>query len=150
MMSSPSPPLSPEATTQDMIRGSPNDLELRTSLSSSSARNGQSVRSEHDSNKTRKMVGGVARHTLGLILLLFVVFLWTPSNFLGSVCISSRDLNFLDKRLTFSDYFRRQNLCQTLLPDVPQHRRIYPHTHPRTHQIGLSKLAERHPSIVSP
>jgi len=28
---------------------------------------------------------GVARHTLGLILLLLVVFLWTTSNFLGSV-----------------------------------------------------------------
>jgi len=33
-------------------------------------------------------MAGVARHTLGLILLLCVVFLWTLSNFLGSVCIS--------------------------------------------------------------
>lgn len=30
-------------------------------------------------------VMGVARHTLGLLLLLCVVFLWTTSNFLGSV-----------------------------------------------------------------
>jgi len=30
-------------------------------------------------------LAGLARHTLGLILLLFVVFLWTLSNFLGSV-----------------------------------------------------------------
>ncbi len=29
-------------------------------------------------------VGGMARHTLGLLLLLAVVFLWTASNFLGS------------------------------------------------------------------
>lgn len=30
-----------------------------------------------------------ARHTLGLLLLLCVVFLWTLSNFLGSVCLSN-------------------------------------------------------------
>jgi hypothetical protein len=30
---------------------------------------------------------GLARHTLGLLLLLVVVFLWTTSNFLGSVCV---------------------------------------------------------------
>lgn len=33
------------------------------------------------------LLDGVARHTLGLILLLCVVFLWTLSNFLGSVCL---------------------------------------------------------------
>lgn len=32
---------------------------------------------------------GMARHTLGLILLLCVVFLWTLSNFLGSVCTTA-------------------------------------------------------------
>ncbi len=32
------------------------------------------------------LVKGMARHTLGLLLLLCVVFLWTLSNFLGSVC----------------------------------------------------------------
>lgn len=32
----------------------------------------------------RVKVGGMARHTLGLLLLLAVVFLWTASNFLGS------------------------------------------------------------------
>jgi len=37
---------------------------------------------------TKGMLAGVARHTLGLILLLCVVFLWTLSNFLGSVCIA--------------------------------------------------------------
>lgn len=35
--------------------------------------------------ETRGPLGGIAKHTLGLILLLFVVFLWTGSNFLGSV-----------------------------------------------------------------
>ena len=34
----------------------------------------------------KRMLAGVARHTLGLILLLCVVFLWTLSSFLGSVC----------------------------------------------------------------
>lgn len=51
----------------------------------------------------RGLLVGVARHTLGLILLLFVVFLWTISNFLGSVCVISPigtgDVN----RLTESD-----------------------------------------------
>ena len=32
-------------------------------------------------------IGGFARHTLGLVLLLVVVFLWTASNFLGSVSL---------------------------------------------------------------
>lgn len=39
------------------------------------------------SERTEKSVAkGMARHTLGLLLLLAVVFLWTASNFLGSVC----------------------------------------------------------------
>jgi len=40
-----------------------------------------------DSKKSSEGSGlqGVARHTLGLCLLLVVVFLWTLSNFLGSV-----------------------------------------------------------------
>jgi len=33
----------------------------------------------------KKTVGGVARRTLGIILLLTTVFLWTVSNFLASV-----------------------------------------------------------------
>lgn len=35
-------------------------------------------------------LAGVARHTLGLILLLCVVLLWTTCNFLGSVCLLLR------------------------------------------------------------
>jgi hypothetical protein len=34
------------------------------------------------------VIKGMARHTLGLCLLLCVVFLWTLSNFLGSVCLA--------------------------------------------------------------
>lgn len=36
------------------------------------------------SSKDQSRATGVARHTLGLLLLLLVVFLWTGSNFLGS------------------------------------------------------------------
>lgn len=32
-------------------------------------------------------LAGVAKHTLGMALLLCVVFLWTMGNFLGSVCV---------------------------------------------------------------
>ena len=38
-----------------------------------------------DSGVETGPVKGLARHTLGLLLLLCVVFLWTLSNFLGSV-----------------------------------------------------------------
>lgn len=39
---------------------------------------------------SKGLLGGLTTHTLGLILLLFVVFLWTMSNFLGSVrCLCS-------------------------------------------------------------
>lgn len=40
----------------------------------------------------RGLMAGVARHTLGLILLLFVVFLWTISNFLGSVGVITTEI----------------------------------------------------------
>lgn len=30
---------------------------------------------------------GMGRHTMGIILLMCVVFLWTASNFLASVCL---------------------------------------------------------------
>ena len=43
---------------------------------------------EERKEPAKPRMAGVARHTLGLILLLCVVFLWTLSNFLGSVCIS--------------------------------------------------------------
>lgn len=36
------------------------------------------------------MLAGVARHTIGLVLLLVVVFLWTASNFLGSTIFADQ------------------------------------------------------------
>ena len=49
---------------------------------------GSSIRSTVSSKGTGKAslkLVGLARHTLGLVLLLLVVFLWTGSNFMGSV-----------------------------------------------------------------
>jgi solute carrier family 35 protein F5 len=40
-------------------------------------------------------VFGVPRRTLGIILLLVVVVLWTASNFLGSVCAPHPQTNTL-------------------------------------------------------
>lgn len=44
----------------------------------------EQVASPEQPHATRSL----ARHTLGLLLLLTVVFLWTTSNFLGSVCLA--------------------------------------------------------------
>ena len=43
------------------------------------------VSERQDDGPSRLAAFGFAKHTLGLILLLCVVFLWTLSNFLGSV-----------------------------------------------------------------
>jgi solute carrier family 35 protein F5 len=48
----------------------------------------QRLLAEGDEANARRGLAGVAKHTLGLILLLCVVFLWTLSNFLGSVRIT--------------------------------------------------------------
>ena len=45
----------------------------------------QQQQRDQSGKKEGGVLGGVAKHTLGLILLLCVVFLWTLSNFLGSV-----------------------------------------------------------------
>jgi hypothetical protein len=44
----------------------------------------------HQGTVQRKgAMAGVARHTIGLLLLLCVVFLWTGSSFLGSVSLQT-------------------------------------------------------------
>jgi hypothetical protein len=58
------------------------EMESRPNCARSTSR--QSLLSE-SSPAPRAKVGGLARHTLGVILLLCVVFLWTICNFLGSV-----------------------------------------------------------------
>jgi hypothetical protein len=83
-MDLPSPPSDLQVVSSSPIRESSDDLELRGSRSSLPPTEPfEPV--EHGLNTGRSVVGGVARHTLGLVLLLFVVFLWTTSNFLGSV-----------------------------------------------------------------
>lgn len=58
-----------------------------TSISHTSSTQRFAHGSPHPPQKTP--VAGLARHTLGMLLLLFVVFLWTTSNFLGSVWLFS-------------------------------------------------------------
>lgn len=83
-MSRPSSSINVDVRPTTLIRASSDDFELRLSRSSSALielpePNG------HGANNGASLIGGLARHTLGLVLLLFVVFLWTTSNFLGSV-----------------------------------------------------------------
>ena len=67
-----------------LTRASSDDLELRHSRSSSALIEFPEANG-HGANNAGSLVGGLARHTLGLVLLLCVVFLWTGSSFLGSV-----------------------------------------------------------------
>lgn len=74
---------------------------------------------------------GIARRTMGIVLLLVVVVLWTTSNFLGSVGAPwSQDLyksNGLGYRLTMwnTDHFRRQDLSQAFFRHLHQHIHVY-------------------------
>jgi hypothetical protein len=47
---------------------------------------------------------GMARHTTGIILLMCVVFLWTASNFLASVCALSPAIPVYQKSLANQNY----------------------------------------------
>lgn len=61
----------------------------------------------------------VARRTLGIIMLLTTVLLWTTSNFLASV--SQRVPAYLEHKLTLlAVYLRGQHVLQTLLCHLPQ------------------------------
>lgn len=83
----------------------------------------QTSPSDHD-NVPKAMRGlGIARHTLGLILLLLVVFLWTTSNFLGSVSgpVLTSPCGLETPLLTsFAVDICGRHLCQTFLLDLSQ------------------------------
>lgn len=68
-----------------------------TSISHTSST--QRFPNESSSPPRQTGVAGLARHTLGLILLLCVVFLWTTSNFLGSVRVFSTEVHFRIDRM---------------------------------------------------
>jgi hypothetical protein len=53
------------------------------------------------SDGPEQRVFGLPRRTLGIILLLVVVVLWTTSNFLGSVCAPQTETNMLQTRTVF-------------------------------------------------
>ena len=62
---------------------------------------------------------GMAKHTMGLLLLGCVVFMWTGSNFLGSVSANIRNVGTVTKHRV--EHLRRQYICQTILPHLSQH-----------------------------
>ena len=118
------------------------DIEMEDHGSSALMRHTsrQTLLDRHDNPKSRGGGGrlaGVARHTMGLILLLCVVFLWTTGNFLGSV----RDFPFLsspsflhrrgwerdqkeskaDLKGRNAEHIRRRHVRQTVFPHLSQH-----------------------------
>ena len=76
-------------STSSQLSGPP--LELQTTRSSM-----RSVVSSKGLGNQNPRLAGLARHTLGLMLLLVVVFLWTGSNFMGSVSIACSFLSIRD------------------------------------------------------
>lgn len=90
---------------------------------------------------------GIAKHTLGLLLLLLVVFLWTTSNFLGSVgdptlyglCNHAR-LPLLTSLIV---NIRRRHLCQTFLPDLSQRLDIHARHHCAHEPRRVDPMAKR-------
>ncbi len=143
------PPTDLRVVSSNPLRESSDDLELRTSRSSlSPSRPAKSVGNE--SYQGKSVVGGIARHTLGLVLLLIVVFLWTASNFLGSVGeLHVHPQPSLDL-LSSSDHLRGQELCKTVLLDLSQYRCLHFDTHSCAYAIWLPQLEERNPAIFSP
>jgi solute carrier family 35, member F5 len=86
--------LQPEHARQSLsLSDSGGDIDLSASIASV-ARSNRSNRSTHSKSgrgwRTKMGLGGVARRTLGIMLLLVTVFLWTASNFLASVSAPSR------------------------------------------------------------
>lgn len=64
------------------------DFEMEdSSVISARSEDGETTSPMHASTVKIGRMAGVARHTLGLILLLLVVLLWTASNFLSSVSL---------------------------------------------------------------
>lgn len=137
-MSLPSLPLLSDPNPGTSGRESSDDLELHHSRSSSVS--GRQLERDEHQTKPTSGVGGLARHTLGLILLLFVVFLWTTSNFLGSVSRRAPQLES-DTDSNTPDYFRGQDLCETVLSHLPQHRRLHSYSHSSLYSIRIPKLA---------
>lgn len=71
-----------QGPAEDSLRS---PIEMHESLSPYASSTHSPERASLPSPSYRPEIGGLAKHTLGLILLLCVVFLWTLGNFLGSV-----------------------------------------------------------------
>lgn len=89
------------------------------------------------------------RHTVGILLLLVTVVLWTASNFLASVSISLRIVIAVRKAtktlIRYTGHLRRRHLLETLLRDLHQHRILYhpPGSYPRL-EAPLRTLTIQH------
>jgi solute carrier family 35, member F5 len=78
----PDHPLPPQTTSRDSLSslGTSTDVDMIVSTQSLGVLPGQA-----SGWRKQLTLGGVARRTLGISLLLLTVFLWTLSNFLASV-----------------------------------------------------------------
>lgn len=119
-------------------------LELQTSTSS--RRSGVSSKG---SGILKPELAGLARHTLGLLLLLLVVFLWTASNFLGSVRLSS-PISYHAETNKCQESLRGQHVRQTILLNLFQHHMFHLHSSPRLHQVRASEIPGKQLSLVYP
>ena len=108
--SEPPSPVSPDLVAHDLETGGQMEgsqlLDLNRTTSHGQRSNASGM------HKPSAKIGGVARHTFGLILLLMVVFLWTLSNFLGSTI-------FADNSFAKPFFVTYLNTAFFILPAAP-------------------------------
>ena len=131
-----------QGSTSSQLSGS--SLELQTSRSLL-----RPTASSKLSSRLNPTLSGLARHTLGLLLLLLVVFLWTASNFMGSVRTSGPVFYCLATDQP-SEHLRGQLICQAVLFDIFQHDLFHLHSCPCLHQVRISKIPGKQLSLVYP
>lgn len=101
------------------LLGHPTGKEKSTSSYKMDSRDARLYVVEQQVQTPRKW--GMARHTMGIILLMCVVFLWTASNFLASVCFCPCPLpTWLMNKLGI-DYPRRRQLLAPIFYHIHQH-----------------------------
>ncbi|MCJ1417630.1 hypothetical protein MMC32_003974 [Xylographa parallela] len=92
-MSAAAAPVPPAATLESSLQISDGDIRL----CDGNRESGISVRSERSPSRSvsvpRKSLGGLARRTLGIVLLLITVLLWTVSNFLASTIFADNSFS---------------------------------------------------------
>lgn len=99
------------------------------------------IQSESSSSPQSGLMGA-ARHTLGLALLLVVVFLWTASNFLSSVRIYHH-LFPLTYLCNLSEHFCRRDIRQTLLFDISGHIVVHSHAYSGFREVRIPAVSRQ-------